>query len=152
MKTPRRTLFRSLFALAATVARPGAVAAAIDHSVAEMKEMDGANQPDVPLYSRSTKLGNLVFIMGIGAHFEGDIRSHTHHVLDELEKELIQAGSSMEKVLKVSVMLHDLNDYAAMNEVYKGRFGSKPPTRTTVAVFGGVPNGSIVEIDCIAHL
>jgi len=73
-------------------------------------------------------------------------------VLDEVEKELIAAGSSMQKVLKVSVFLHDLNDYKAMNEAYKGRFGDKPPVRTTVAVYGGVPGASLVEIDCIAYI
>ena len=107
---------------------------------------------DVPLFSGSTKLGNLVFIAGKGAHFDGDITAHTKHVLDELEKELIKAGSSMEKVLKCSVFLHDLNDYKLMNEAYKGRFGSKPPVRTTVAVYGGVPGDSLVEIDCIAYI
>jgi thioredoxin-like negative regulator of GroEL len=48
-------------------------------------------------------LGNMVFIAGKGAHFAGDITSHTDHVLKELEKELILAGSSMDKVLKVNV-------------------------------------------------
>ncbi len=58
----------------------------------------------------------------------------------------------MDKVLKVNVYLHDLNDYKGMNEVYRGRFGDHPPVRTTVAVFGGVPGDSLVEIDCIATL
>lgn len=58
----------------------------------------------------------------------------------------------MEKVLKVTVSLHDLNDYKVMNEVYKGRFGSKPPVRPTVAVHGGVPGDSLVEMDCIAYI
>jgi len=107
---------------------------------------------DVPLFSGATKFGNLVFIAGKGAHFEGDITAHTKHVLEELEKELVKAGSSMEKVLKVSVFLHDLNDYKAMNDVFRGRFGSKPPVRTTVAVYGGVPGDSLVEMDCIAYI
>ncbi len=94
----------------------------------------------------------MVFVAGKGAHFEGDITAHTKHVLDELEKELIAAGSSMSKVLKCSVFLHDLGDYKAMNEAYKGRFGDKPPVRTTVAVYGGVPGNSLVEIDCIAYI
>ena len=67
-----------------------------------------------------------MFVAGKGAHFDGDVTAHTKHVLDEIEKELVKAGSSMQKVLKVSVFLHDLNDYKAMNEAYKGRFGSKP--------------------------
>jgi enamine deaminase RidA (YjgF/YER057c/UK114 family) len=56
----------------------------------------------------------------------------------------------MDKVLKVNVYLADLADYKGMNEVYKGRFGPKPPVRTTVATYGGVPGNSLVEMDCIA--
>jgi 2-iminobutanoate/2-iminopropanoate deaminase len=109
-------------------------------------------QQEVPLFSGSTKHRGLVFIAGKGAHFEGDIKAHTDHVLKELEKELIAAESSMEKVLKVSVFLNDIEDYKGMNEVYQGRFGSKPPVRTTVAVAkGGVPGNSLVEMDCIAY-
>jgi len=108
---------------------------------------------EVPLFSGCTRFGNLVFIAGKGAHYEGDIKAHTETVLKELEKELVQAGSSMEKVLKVSVFLNDIADFNGMNEVYKGRFGKKPPVRTTVAVAkGGVPGNSLVEMDCIAYI
>ncbi len=109
---------------------------------------------DVPLFSGSTKLGNMVFIAGKGAHVEPfEIKAHTEIVLKELEKELIKAGSSMEKVLKVGVFLNDIADYQGMNEVYKGRFGKNPPVRTTVAVAkGGVPGNSLVEMDCIAYV
>ncbi len=77
---------------------------------------------DVPLFSGATKFGGMVFIAGKGAHFAGDIKSHTDHVLKELEAELIKAGSSMEKVLKVNVYLDDIKDWKAMNEVFKGPF------------------------------
>jgi enamine deaminase RidA (YjgF/YER057c/UK114 family) len=107
---------------------------------------------DEPLFSSAIAHGNLLFIAGKGAHFEGDIKAHTDHVLNELQKELEKAGSSMEKVLKVNVYLHDLQDYQAMNEVYRGRFGDTPPVRTTVSCYGGVPGDSLVEIDCIAAL
>lgn len=109
---------------------------------------------DVPLFSGSTKLGNLIFIAGKGAHVEPfEIKAHTEIVLKELEKELIKAGSSMEKVLKVTVYLNDINDYKDMNEVYKGRFGKNPPVRSTIAVAkGGVPGDSLVEMDCIAYV
>ena len=107
---------------------------------------------DDPLFSSAIAHGNLLFIAGKGAHFEGDIKAHTDHVLNELEKELIKNGSSMEKVLKVNVYLHDLEDYHAMNEVYRGRFGDTPPVRTTVSCYGGIPGDSLVEIDCIAAL
>jgi 2-iminobutanoate/2-iminopropanoate deaminase len=73
-------------------------------------------------------------------------------VLDEIEQNLKSAGSSMDKVLKVSVFLNDLKDYAGMNEAYKGRFGDTPPVRTTVAPAGGVPGNSLVEIDVIAYI
>ena len=109
-------------------------------------------QDDVPLFSGAVAYGNLLFIAGKGAHFEGDITAHTDHVLNELEKELKKNGSSMDKVLKVNVYLADLQDYQAMNKVYRGRFGKNPPVRTTVATYGGVPGDSLVEIDCIAAL
>lgn len=105
-----------------------------------------------PLFSSAVAYGNLLFLAGKGAHFDGDITAHTNHVLDELEKELEKNGSSMEKVLKVNVYLHDLADYKKMNEAYRGRFGDSPPVRTTVATYGGVPGDSLVEIDCIAAL
>jgi 2-iminobutanoate/2-iminopropanoate deaminase len=118
----------------------------------EKEVFNVVDQDQVPLFSGATKHRGLIFVAGKGAHFEGDIKAHTDHVLKELEKELIAAGSSMEKVLKVSVFLNDIEDYKGMNEVYQGRFGSKPPVRTTVAVAkGGVPGNSLVEMDCIAY-
>jgi 2-iminobutanoate/2-iminopropanoate deaminase len=113
---------------------------------------DGKKPEKTPLFSGITTFGGLVFIAGIGAHFEGDIKAHTKHVLDEIEKRLAEAGSSMEKVVKVNVYLNDLKDYTAMNEVFIGRFGSEPPVRTTIAAAGGIPGNSLVEIDCIATL
>lgn len=107
---------------------------------------------DIPLFSGHVVHNGLVYIAGKGAHFDGDIAAHTDHVLNELQKELEEAGSSMENVLKVNVYLHDIHDYTAMNEVYRGRFGENPPVRTTVACFGGIPGDSLVEIDCIAAL
>lgn len=150
----RRSLLKKLVASVAGVVGIGAAAKAKNTAdPAPEKEVgDVVLYQDVPLFSGHTKFNNLVFVAGKGAHFDGDITAHTNHVLDEVEKELKKAGSSMEKVLKVSVFLHDLNDYKAMNEAYKGRFGNKPPCRTTVAVYGGVPGDSLVEIDCIAYI
>ena len=113
---------------------------------------DICTDQDVPLFSGAVRHGDTLYIAGKGAHFEGDIKAHTDHVLKELEKELIKNGSSMEQVLKVNVYLADLADYKDMNEVYRGRFGAHPPVRTTVATYGGVPGNSLVEIDCIAAL
>lgn len=105
-----------------------------------------------PLFNSAISYGNLLFLAGVGAHFEGTIQEHTKHVLDELEKNLKDAGSSMDKVLKVNVYLNDLKDYQGMNETYKGRFGNMPPVRTTVSPAGGIPGNSLVEIDVIAYL
>jgi enamine deaminase RidA (YjgF/YER057c/UK114 family) len=68
-----------------------------------------------------------------------------------LEARLKDAGSSMEKVLKVNVYLNDLKDYKGMNDVFLGKFGPEPPVRTTIAAAGGIPGDSLVEIDCIAY-
>ena len=108
------------------------------------------DEQEVPLFSSVVKHNGLLYVAGKGAHFEGDIKAHTDHVLKELEKALVKHGSSMEKVLKVNVYLADLADYHKMNEVFRGRFGEKPPVRTTVATYGGVPGNSLVEMDCIA--
>jgi 2-iminobutanoate/2-iminopropanoate deaminase len=104
-----------------------------------------------PLFSPAVSYGNLLFLSGIGAHFEGDIKAHTKHVLDEIQQKLEACGSSMNKVLKAQVYLADLKDYDAMNEVFMGRFGPEPPVRTTVSV-AGVPGKSLVEIDVIAYI
>lgn len=152
-KIQRRSIVKKLLASIAGITGFGIAAQAKSEDAPEEKEVHNVTTyQDVPLFSGSTRHGNLIFVAGKGAHFEGDIKAHTDHVLKEVEKELKKAGSSMEKVLKVNVYLHDLNDYKGMNEVYKGRFGSKPPVRTTVAVYGGVPGDSLVEIDCIAYV
>ena len=104
------------------------------------------------LFSGAVSYGNLLFIAGIGAHFKGDIKAHTDHVLNEIQKALENAGSSMDKVLKCNVYLNDLKDYQAMNEVFRGRFGDQPPVRTTIAAAGGIPGDSLVEIDVIAYI
>ncbi len=151
MKTQRRSVLKKL---AASIAGITGLSIAAKASTPEADEKVAGNivyDQDVPLFSGHTKFGGLVYIAGKGAHFEGDVKAHTDHVLKELEKELILAGSSMQKVLKVTVFLNDIADYKAMNEVYKGRFGKNPPVRTTVAVAkGGVPGDSLVEMDCIA--
>jgi enamine deaminase RidA (YjgF/YER057c/UK114 family) len=113
----------------------------------------GGKRPEKQaLFSPAVAYGNLLFLSGIGAHFEGDIKAHTKHVLDEIKKKLEECGSSMDKVLKVNVYLNDLKDYAAMNEVFLGSFGPDPGVRTTVAPAGGIPGNSLVEIDVIAYI
>jgi enamine deaminase RidA (YjgF/YER057c/UK114 family) len=106
----------------------------------------------MPLFTPVVTFGNMVFLSGIGAHFDGDVAAHTAHVLDKMKENLESVGSSMEKVLKVNVYLNDLEDYKAMNDVFRGRFGSEPGVRTTIAAAGGIPGNSRVEIDCIAYV
>ena len=153
MQTQRRSALKKVFASLLGLTGIGLTAKAKSNSSNEKEVQNIVYDQDIPLFSGATKFGGMVFIAGKGAHFEGDIKSHTDHVLKELEAELIKAESSMEKVLKVSVFLNDIEDYKGMNEVFKGRFGKNPPVRTTVAVAkGGVPGNSLVEMDCIAML
>ena len=143
--------------LARGVAAAGVTTAAASNAKAQDKPAkrviyrNGKKPETPPLFNNTVVYGNLLFIAGIGAHFEGDIKAHTAHVLDEIQKALENAGSSMNKVLKCSVFLADLKDYAAMNEVFLGRFGEEPPVRTTVSV-AGVPGNSLVEMDVIAYI
>jgi enamine deaminase RidA (YjgF/YER057c/UK114 family) len=111
----------------------------------------GAKPAKPGLFSGAVSYGNLLFIAGKGAHYEGDVKAHTKTVLDEIEAELVNAGSSMDKVLKANVYLAKAEDYAAMNEMFKGRFGAEPPVRTTIAA-AWVPGNSLVEIDVIAYI
>ena len=158
MQTQRRSVIKKLFASLVAVTGFGAAARARmkpegENLASEKESGNIVYDQEIPLFSGYTKYGGLVFIAGKGAHFAGDIKAHTDHVLKELETELKNAGSSMDKVLKVTVFLNDIADYKEMNEVYKGRFGKNPPVRTTVAVAkGGVPGDSLVEMDCIAGL
>jgi len=144
-------------AVAAAVVAPGTARAqgAADKPVKKVFRAAGAKPPDPanpPLFNPTVLYGNLVFISGIGYHQPGDITVHTTKVLEQMKSQLEACGSSMEKVLKVNVYLNDLKDYAAMNAVFKGKFGPEPGVRTTIAAAGGIPGDSLVEIDCIACL
>ena len=155
----RRSVLKRLLASVAGVAGLGVAANAAGNSgsATSANEKIAGNitcddDQQVPLFSGHVKHNGLVYVAGKGAHVAPfEIKAHTEIVLKELEAELIRAGSSMDKVIKVNVYLNDIADYKGMNEVYRGRFGSKPPVRTTVAVAkGGVPGDSLVEMDCIA--
>ena len=155
MRSSRRKFLTKTTTVAAAAALPataGAQAPADGKPVKRVHWPGGKPPAKPPLFSGIVSYGNLVFIAGIGAHFKGDIKAHTKHVLDEIEKRLLSVGSSMEKVVKVNVYLNDLQDYAGMNEMFLGRFGPEPPVRTTIAAAGGIPGNSLVEIDCIAAI
>jgi 2-iminobutanoate/2-iminopropanoate deaminase len=135
-------------------AAAGVVAAAVaaPAAAAEEKLTKKVIKKGSALFNSTIAFGNLIFVAGVGAHFEGDIKAHTKHVLDTIQKQLEEAGSSMDKVLKCNVYLADLKDYDEMNKVFKGRFGAEPPVRTTIAAAGGIPGKSLVEIDVIAFI
>jgi 2-iminobutanoate/2-iminopropanoate deaminase len=147
--TNRRRFLRTGGVVAAATAAAAPAAA----QEGPVKKVIGGNpnakQP--PLFSSAISYGNLLFIAGIGAHVPGDIKVHTKIVLDGIKAQLEKAGSSMDKVLKCTVFLADLKDYADMNSVYQGAFGAQPPVRTTVAA-AGVPGNSLVEMDVIAYI
>ena len=152
----RRSVVTSFFATVAAAVGGlfGASAQAQTPDTSMVKRTSTDNRAaggDPPLFSGWVTYGNLVFVAGKGHHEPGDIGVHTKSVLDQIEAELKKNGSSMDKVLKVNVYLHDLKDYDGMNAVFRGRFGPNPPVRTTIACYGGVPGNSLVEIDCIAH-
>jgi 2-iminobutanoate/2-iminopropanoate deaminase len=156
MKTTNRRKFigRGAAAAAAVTAAaiPTAAAAQGEEPAKKVHYRNGKKPDKTPLFNGTVSFGNLLFIAGVGAHFEGDIKAHTKHVLDQIQEQLASVGSSMEKVLKCNVYLNDLKDYAGMNEMFQGRFGAEPPVRTTIAAAGGIPGNSLVEIDVIAYI
>lgn len=153
-KTNRRNFLGrgAATAAAATVVAAAPAAAQDSKPTKRVIYKDGKKPVKIPTFNSTVAYGNLLFIAGVGAHFEGDIKAHTKHVLDEIQQQLEGAGSSMEKVLKCNVYLNDIKDWAAMNEVFQGRFGAEPPVRTTIAAAGGIPGNSLVEIDVIAYI
>jgi 2-iminobutanoate/2-iminopropanoate deaminase len=115
----------------------------------------GAPQAIGP-YSQATIFGDLVFTAGQIALdpasmeiIDGGIAEQTDQVLANLEAVLTEAGSGFARVLKTTVFLRDMADFAAMNEVYARRFGGHRPARSTVAA-AGLPRSVLVEIECIA--
>ena len=154
-KTNRRSFIGRGAAVAAAVAAVGVPVKAAgqdDKPVKKVHYRNGRKPEKTPLFNSTVSYGNLLFIAGVGYHSEGDIKVHTKNVLDQIQQQLERVGSSMDKVLKCNVYLNDLKDYAAMNEVFLGRFGDEPPVRTTIAAKGGIPGNSLVEIDVIAVL
>jgi len=107
-------------------------------------------------YSQAIKANGLVFASGQVALdpatmqiVEGGIREQTERVMNNLKAVLEAAGTSFERVVKTTVFLADMNDFAQMNEVYGKYFGEVPPARSTVQV-SRLPRDVSVEIDLIA--
>jgi 2-iminobutanoate/2-iminopropanoate deaminase len=115
----------------------------------------GAAKPTAP-YSPAIIENGFIFVSGqgpldlaTGEYVKGDIRSETKRVFENIKSILAAAGSSMEKVVKCNVYLRDINDFAAMNEIYATYFTAPFPARTTIQA-GALPRGFAVEIECIA--
>jgi 2-iminobutanoate/2-iminopropanoate deaminase len=109
-------------------------------------------------YSQAVRSGSLVFVSGqipldpvTGTMVDGDIAAQTHRVFANLRAILEAAGTSLDHVVRATVYLADMNDFAVVNEVYGTYFSSPAPARATVQA-ARLPKDARVEIDVIASL
>lgn len=109
-------------------------------------------------YNQAVRVGELVFVAGqLGLRpgeqqLVGDtIAEQTEQVLANLRAILEEAGSGLDRLVKTTVFLQDLGDFAVMNEVYARHVGERPPARSTIEV-AALPVGALVEIEAIAHI
>ncbi len=109
-------------------------------------------------YNQAIRVGDLVFVAGqLGIGLEsGDlagptVQEQTEQIMLNLTAILEAAGSGLEKLVKTTVFLLDLGDFAGMNEVYARHVGDRPPARSTVGI-GALPSGALVEIEAVAHV
>ncbi|HET7034681.1 MAG TPA: RidA family protein [Thermomicrobiaceae bacterium] len=108
-------------------------------------------------YSQAIRLGNLLFTAGqipldpsSGKLVEGDIEQQTERVMQNLKAILEAAGSSLDKVVKTTCFLANLDDFQRFNQVYGQYFTNQPPARSTVEV-ARLPAGARVEVECVAE-
>jgi 2-iminobutanoate/2-iminopropanoate deaminase len=108
-------------------------------------------------YSQAIRTGEFVFVSGqLGlkpgqAEIGGSIEEQTEQIFANLAAILAEAGTGLERLVKTTVFLTDLGDFAGMNEVYARHVGGSPPARSTVEV-AALPSGAKVEIEAIAGL
>ncbi len=106
-------------------------------------------------YSQAIKIGNMVFTSGQialnakGEFLDKDIKIQAKQVLENLSEVLKEAGSSMQKVIKTTIFLSNMDDFAAVNEIYAKAFGDHKPARSTVTV-KTLPKNALIEIEAIA--
>lgn len=106
-------------------------------------------------YSQAMKHGEMIFTSGQialradGTFLDGTIAEQTTQVLTNLSEVLKEGGSGLDKVLKTTVFLSDMENFTPMNEVYAKFFGDHKPARSTVAV-RTLPKNALVEIECVA--
>jgi len=109
-------------------------------------------------YSQAIRAGDFLFVSGqipvdpaTGGLVDGDVRAQSRRVLENVGAIIAAAGASFDRVVKTTVYLVYMNDFAAMNEEYAKFFGTPAPARATVQV-GRLPKDVRVEIDAIVHL
>lgn len=108
-------------------------------------------------YAQAVRVDTLLFTSGQiplrpdGTLLEGDVRAQTRQVLENLQAVLEAGGSSLQNVVKCTCFLGDMNDFAAMNEVYAEFFGSEPPARSAVEV-ARLPRDVRIEIEAVAQV
>lgn len=108
-------------------------------------------------YSQAIQFGNLLFTSGQiplnteGQVVEGGIEEQTHQVFRNLQAVLAEAGTSLSQVIKATVFIKDMNQFAALNEIYAAYFGDHKPARSTVEV-ARLPKDVLVEIELIVSL
>ena len=108
-------------------------------------------------YSQAVQLGDFLFCSGqipidpkTNEVFTGDIKTQTEMVMKNIEGVLAAADLNFSNVVKTTIFLSSMNDFATVNEVYAKSFPGNPPARSTVAV-AGLPKGVNVEIEVLAH-
>jgi len=108
-------------------------------------------------YSQAIRVGNLVYTAGqigldpsTGTLKEG-LEAQTHQVLSNLQAVLEAAGASLSTVVKTTIYLVDMADFAQVNQIYGAYFSDAPPARSTVAV-ASLPLGALVEIEAVAYV
>ncbi len=123
----------------------------------EVVVTDHAPKPIGP-YSAALKGGHFLFTAGqigidpqTGEMVEGGVEAETRQVMKNIRALLEAAGTSFEQVVKTTIFLRDMNDFAKVNTIYGEFFPSEPPARSTVQV-AGLPKGAAVEIEVVALL
>jgi 2-iminobutanoate/2-iminopropanoate deaminase len=124
------------------------IAAAHDRPEGTMASPRQAIGPGNPLHSPATRAGDFIFVSGIAASDHGTVSAETRQILTNMAQLLERAGSSLAKVVKVSVLIYSMLEYGNMNDMYREFFPSDPPARTVCGA--GLIGGHKVEIDCVA--
>jgi 2-iminobutanoate/2-iminopropanoate deaminase len=115
-----------------------------------------SNAPEaIGPYSQAVKSGNLIFVSGqvpvnpATGKIADDITAQTRQALDNLKAVLAAGGATLANVMKTTVFLKNLDDFAVMNDIYREYFPKDPPARSTIEV-SRIPRGSSIEIEAIA--